>query len=66
MSSCEASSATYAVMDTSLSTDDMRRSIIAPPTRNTPMMSSERKIVMMEPSVVERLRVKPCSDSLKK
>ena len=39
---------------------------MVPPTRNTPMMSSDRKMVMMEPSVVERFRAKPWSDSLKK
>ena len=61
-----ASSATYAVMETSFSTDDTMLFTMTPPTRNKPMMSSERKIVMIEPSVVERLRVKPVSDSLKK
>ena len=30
------------------------------------MMSSDRKIVTMEPRAVDRLRVKPRSDSLKK
>jgi len=53
-------------MDTSLSMEETRRSTIVPPTRNTPMMSSDRKMVMMEPRVVERFRAKPWSDSLKK
>ena len=66
MSASEASSATYAVMETSLSTDFMTLSTVMPPTRNTPMMSSDRKIVTMEPRAVDRLRVKPRSDSLKK
>ena len=48
-----ASSATYAVMETSSSTEDMRRSTITPPTRKMPMMSSERKIVMIDPNAVE-------------
>ena len=43
-----------------------RCSTTEPPTKNTPMMSSDRKMVTMEPSAVERLRVKPVSDSLKK
>ncbi len=53
-------------MDTSLSTDDTTRSTTNPPTRNMPMMSSERKMVTMEPSAVDRLRVKPVRDSLMK
>ena len=63
MSACEASSATYAAMDTSFSTPDTTFSMTRPPTRNTPMIISDRKMVTMEPSVVERLRVKPLSDS---
>ena len=66
MSDCEASSEMNAEMPTSFSTDDMTLFTTTPPTRKMPMMSSERKIVTMEPKVVERLRVNPCSDSLKK
>ena len=66
MSSCDASSETYAVMDTSLSTEEMMLDTIRPPTRKMPMMSSDRKMVMMEPSAVERWRVKPVSDSRRK
>ena len=53
-------------METSLSTDFTVLSTTAPPMRKTPMMNSDRKMVTMEPSVVDRLRVKPSSDSLKK
>ena len=60
-----ASSATYAVMDTSFSMEDTRWLMTVPPTKNTPMISSERKMVTMEPSVVDRLRVKPWMDSLR-
>ena len=63
MSASEASSATYAVMDTSLSTDDTTFSTTKPPTKKMPMMSNDRKMVTMEPSAVDRLRVKPLSDS---
>ena len=66
MSDCEASSEMNAEMPTSFSTDDMTLFTTTPPTRKMPMISSERKIVTMEPKVVERLRVNPCSDSLKK
>ena len=66
MSDCSASSDTYAVMETLSSTDFTVLSTIRPPTRKMPMMSRDRKIVIIEPSVVERFRVKPVSDSLKK
>ncbi len=51
-------------MDTSLSTDETSFSTTKPPTRNTPMISSDRKMVTMDPSAVDRLRVKPLRDSL--
>ena len=50
-------------MDTSLSTDDTTFSTTKPPTKKMPMMSNDRKMVTMEPSAVDRLRVKPLSDS---
>ncbi len=53
-------------MDTSFSMEDTRRSTMVPPTRNTPMISNDRKMVTMEPRVVERFRANPWSDSLKK
>ena len=53
-------------MDTSLSMEDTKRSMMVPPTKNTPMIRSDRKMVMMEPRVVDRFRAKPWSDSLKK
>ena len=64
ISASEASSDTQAVMDTSLSTDETSFSTTKPPTRNTPMISSDRKMVTMDPSAVDRLRVKPLRDSL--
>ena len=66
MSASEASSDTYAVMDTSSSTDETSFSTTKPPTRNTPMMSSDRKMVTMDPNAVDRLRVKPLTDSFMK
>ena len=58
MSDCSASSDTYAVMETLSSTDFTALSTIRPPTRKMPMMSRDRKIVIIEPSVVERFRRK--------
>ena len=39
---------------------------MAEPSTKTPMMNSDRKIVMMEPSVVDRLRAKPWKACLMK
>ena len=66
MSSSSASSETYAVMETSLSTDFTMLSMTVAPTRNTPMMNSDKKMVMMDPSVVDKLRAKPWMDCLRK
>ena len=54
------------MIETSFSTDAMTLLTMLPPTRKMPMMSSDRKIVMMEPRAVERCRAKPVSDSRKK
>ena len=66
MVSWEASSPTWAVMVTSFSMLRTKCSTITPPTRNTPMISSDRKMVMIEPSVVDKLRVSPWKDSFRK
>ena len=66
MSASLASSFTYAVMETWFSTDATTLLTTAPAMQKMPMISNERKIVMIDPSVVERLRVKPVSDSRKK
>ena len=65
-SELDALSAIQTVMLTSGSTDFTTLLTPAPPTQKMPMMSSDRKMVTMEPSAVERLRVKPVSDSLRK
>ena len=41
-------------METSLSTEEMMFSTIRPPTKKMPMMSNDRRIVMIDPKAVDR------------